>query len=93
MQQYFKLNNMDKIKIENNENETSIKWYHAKTSNVVALLILIGFFLFGTALFIWEVPQNNQQLMTYIVGLMGTAVGGAIYYLFQYRNSDQKDNK
>lgn len=73
------------------EQETSIKWYHAKTSNVVALVILIGFFLFGTALFIWPVPAENQQLMTYIVGLLSTVVGGAIYYLFQYKKTDDKE--
>lgn len=72
----------------NKEHETSIKWYHAKTSNVVALIILIGFFLFGVALFIWEVPDKNQQLMTYIVGLLSTVVGGAIYYLFQFKKSE-----
>lgn len=81
---------MENPKTQNHEN---IKWYHAKTSNVVALIILICFFLFGIALFVWPVPQENQQLMTYIVGLMGTAVGGAIYYLFQYKGSDAKDSK
>lgn len=72
------------------KNDKTIKWYHAKTSNVVALIILICFFLFGVALFTFPVPKENQQLMTYVVGLMGTAVGGAVYYLFQYKGNDKK---
>lgn len=79
--------------MENNKEnkDTQIKWYHAKTSNVVALISIIGFFLLMIALFIWEVPVNNQQLMTYLVGSFSTTViAGAIYYLFQYKKEDKQ---
>lgn len=75
--------------VKNSDSERTIKWYHAKTSNVVALLAIIGFFVLIMALFIFEVPDNNKDLMTYLVGSFSTTViGGAIYYLFQYKKEE-----
>lgn len=82
---------MEKLKVQTDEK--TIKWYHAKTSNVVALISIIGFFLLILALFIFEVPTGNQQLMTYLVGSFSTTVlAGAIYYLFQYKKEPEKKN-
>lgn len=79
---------MEKLKIDTDEK--TIKWYHAKTSNVVALISIIGLFVLILALFFFEVPTNNQQLMTYLVGSFSTTViGGSIYYLFQYKKDSE----
>jgi len=72
--------------MENNK----IKWYQAKTSNVVALISVISIFLLIAALFVFEVPEGNKQLLTYVIGsVLTTVLGGAIYYLFQYKSPDK----
>lgn len=68
----------------------NIKWYQAKTSNIVALISVISIFLLIAALFVFEVPEGNKQLLTYVIGsVLTTVLGGAIYYLFQYKSSDK----
>ena len=70
--------------------DKGIKWYQAKTSNVVALISVISIFLLIAALFVFEVPEGNKQLLTYVIGsVLTTVLGGAIYYLFQYKSSDK----
>lgn len=79
--------------LKDSSHESNIKWYHAKTSNIVALCSIIGFFLIIIVLFFVEVPQANQQLMTYLIGSFSTTViGGAIYYLFQYKKSETNNS-
>lgn len=68
----------------------NIKWYQAKTSNVVALISVISVFLLIAALFMFEVPEGNKQLLTYVIGsVLTTVLGGAIYYLFQYKSGNK----
>ena len=72
------------------DDNKNIKWYQAKTSNVVALISVISVFLLIAALFLFEVPEGNKQLLTYVIGsVLTTVLGGAIYYLFQYKSGDK----
>lgn len=81
---------MEKLDVKNKENgDKTIKWYHAKTSNIVALISILGLFVLIICLFIWDVPLNNQQLMTYLVGSFQTMIGGAIYYLFRFKKEEK----
>lgn len=74
------------------QKDTGIKWYKAKTSNIVAICSVMGVFLLVTALFIWEVPEKNQQLLTYVVGsVMTSLIGGVIMYLFNYNSKNKTE--
>lgn len=63
-----------------------------KTANVAAFLIILTCVVFPVLLFFVKVPAENKDILVYMLGnTTGTAMGGAMFYLFNYNNIKSKN--
>ncbi|MAT89616.1 MAG: hypothetical protein CMC35_02895 [Flavobacteriaceae bacterium] len=75
-----------------NEQETSLKWWKAKTSNIIAIIGVTGAIVFLIALLFIEVPSANKDIINFLSGsFFATILGGIVHYLFGYGKNNQSD--
>ena len=63
----------------------------ATMRGVLTILLVVAFEAILLALFVWPVPKENTQLVTYMIGqLSGFAGAGVIFYLGSSQGSVDK---
>lgn len=68
------------------------RWAKLKTANIVAVIITAFCGAYLISLLFIEVPENNRDIVNFLSGsFFGTALGGVIYFLFNYKKSNDNE--
>lgn len=77
-----------KIKEENRQ----ASWEKMKTANVVSFFAIVFVFVITLMLFFVEIPAPNKEVFISIISyLLGTVIGGAVFYLMGYKKGNQTE--
>lgn len=79
--------------MEQNNRKEKAGWEKMKTANVLGITISFLSFAFLFSLLFIEVPKENVQLVSIIVGfVIGTGFAGLMAYFFNYRKEHDQPN-
>lgn len=65
-----------------------------KAGNVASIIIVILAYAYLFTLLLVEIPQTNRDIVNFLSGSMfTTALGGAVYFLFNYKKKTTEEEK